>query len=356
MMRPLIIGGGPAGCAAALVLAKHGHAATIFERDRTTNDAICGGFMSWRTLAALETLGIVPHGQAIDRVMLFAGTRRAEARLPGRAIGLSRHALDHMMLTAAEKAGAAVERGVEAREIEGRSLRLADGTVVEPPCVFLAVGKHDLRGSARPREDVDPTLGLRLRLPAHPSLTALIGSAIELHLFDRGYAGLMLHEDGTANLCMAVRKSRLAEAGGRPEALFAALGNRTPLGDRLAFAGTAPVDAIAAVPYGWRALATETGVFRLGDQAAVIPSLAGEGIGIAVASGIAAAHAYARSGAAAATAHQARFAKRSRRPVAAARMLWTLAEQPRVARAALPFVNAIPSLAMLAARLTRIGD
>ena len=356
MMRPLIIGGGPAGSAAALALANHGHAATIFERDRTTSDAICGGFMSWRTLAALETLGIAPRGHVIDRVALFAGDRRAEARLPGQAIGLSRHALDSVMLTAAEGAGAAVDRGVEAREIEGRSVRLADGAVVDAPSVFLAVGKHDLRGSARPRDDDDPTLGLRLRLPAHLSLRALIGSAIELHLFDRGYAGLMLHEDGTANLCMAVRKSRLTEAGGRPEALFAELGNRTPLGDRLAFAGTATVDAIAAVPYGWRATTTEAGVFRLGDQAAVIPSLAGEGIGIAIASGIAAAAAYARGGPAAAVGQQHRFAQRSRRPVAVARKLWTFAERPGVARAAIPVVGTFPALAALAARMTRIGD
>ena len=50
-------------------------------------------------------------------------------------------------------------------------------------------------------------------------------------------------------------------------------------------------EAVAGVPYGWRALATEAGLYRIGDQAAVIASIAGDGIAIALASGAAAANA-----------------------------------------------------------------
>ena len=355
-MAPLIIGGGPAGSAAALALAARGIRATMIERDTVVRDAICGGFMSWQTLAALESLGIDPGGHEVRRVVVYAGVQTASAPLPARAVGLSRRALDQAMRHAADTRGVAIERGSEAREIVGKEVRLADGTTLAGEAVFLAVGKHDLRGAARPRNDADPTLGLRVRLPAHPGLIALIGDAIELHLFDRGYVGLVCQEDGSANLCLAVRKSRLGEAGGRPEALLAQIGAGTPLGDRLAYAGTMPVDAIAAVPYGWRTADTLSGLFRLGDQAAVIPSLAGEGIGIAVASGIAAAHAFAKGGPAAATTYQHGFAQRTRRPVAAARMLWHGAEHPIITRFALPLFGAFPVLASLAARATRIGD
>ena len=355
-MAPLIIGGGPAGSAAALALAARGIRATMIERDTVVRDAICGGFMSWQTLAALDSLGIDPGGHAVQRVVVYVGQKAASAPLPAKAVGLSRRALDRVMRQAAGTRGVAIERGAEAREIAGTNVRLADGTTLNNESVFLAVGKHDLRGAARPRNDADPTLGLRLRLPEHPGLTALIGDAIELHLFDRGYVGLVCQEDGSANLCLAVRKSRLAEAGGRPEALLAQIGAGTPLGDRLAYASTTPVDAIAAVPYGWRTAETVFGLFRLGDQAAVIPSLAGEGIGIAVASGIAAAHAFAKDGPAAAMTYQRDFARRTRRPVSAARMLWHGAEQPMMARLALPLFGAFPVLALLAARATRIGS
>ncbi|PAV67634.1 hypothetical protein WR25_10284 [Diploscapter pachys] len=94
---------------------------------------------------------------------------------------------------------------------------------------------------------------------------------------------------------MAVHRSRLHEAGSLP-ALLDALGAAHPrLGERLAYrASDAPIDAIANVPYGWRERGGAAGLFRLGDQAGVIPSLAGEGMGIALASGISAADACLR--------------------------------------------------------------
>ena len=165
----------------------------------------------------------------------FARDAKASAMLPGGAIGVSRRTLDSTMLAHAEALGAGVERGVTVKAWDGAP-------------VFLATGKYELRGLTRPKSEGDATLGLRLRLPPHPSLTRLIGGAIELHLFDRGYAGLVAQEDGSANLCLAVRKSRLVEAGGRPEALLSSIG-RGPLGERLAFADwSLPMDAIASVP------------------------------------------------------------------------------------------------------------
>src|SRR3546814_2765028 len=64
-----------------------------------------------------------------------------------------------------------------------------------------------------------------------------------------------LQEDGSGNLCLAVRKSWLDEAGGDPIALLRALGGALPhLGERLAHADWShTVDAIGHVPYGWRA-------------------------------------------------------------------------------------------------------
>lgn len=354
-MHPLIIGGGPAGSAAAIALTRHGIRTTVIERDREVRDAICGGFLSWRTLDALATLGVMPRGHAIGTLALFAADRCARVALPGRAIGLSRRSLDTLMRNAAVTAGAGLDHA-SVREIDGHAVHFSDGATLTSETIFLATGKHDVRGLARPRDDADPALGLRIRMPPHPRLPALIGDAIELHLFDRGYAGLVLQEDGSANLCLAVRKSRLSEAGGRPEALLTAIGNGTPLGGRLAFADVMAPDAIAAVPYGWRARTTTPGVFRLGDQAAVIASLAGEGIGIAVASAIGAAAAYARGGPSAAGDYQRDFARRARRPVGIANALWHAAERPGAARFAVSALHRFPGFADLAARLTRVGD
>lgn len=363
-MRPtpaLIVGGGPAGASAAITLARAGAPHLLLERSRETGDAICGGFLSWRTLESLARLGVEASalGTArITRTRIVVGERVIEAALPRPALGVSRRTLDTVLLTQAIAAGAAVERGVTVRSLDGTTATLDDGAVVAGETLFLASGKHDVRGAARPADarGNDPVLGLRIRLAAAPGLTRLINDAVELHLFDRGYVGINLQEDGSANVCMAVHRSAMLAAGS-PAALLDMLACDYPrLGERLAYRrGDETIDAIANVPYGWRALRSDPGVFRLGDQAGVIPSLAGEGMGIAIASGIRAANAFLAGGAGAAPRFQADFARATRRPITIAGLVRDAAERPRVALAALPLLSHIPGLIDTIASLTRIG-
>ncbi len=348
--EPLILGGGPAGSAAAITLARGGTRALLIERTRTAGDAICGGFLSWRTLEALETLGVAAdtlNRARVSQLRLFAGTRVVAAALPAPGIGVSRARLDALLLEEATLAGAGVERGVTVRAVEDRIARTADGAALSGDALFLASGKHDIRGVARPADarGRDPTLGLRTR-GWGATLAHLVGDAVELHLFDRGYAGVVLQEDGSANICLAIRRSRLAEAGDPPRLLAALAAELPAFGERLAH-GTGAIEAIANVPYGWRARSGVDGCYRLGDQAAVIPSLAGEGMGIALASGTSAARAWLR-GEDAAT-WQRRFAHRTARPVAFAGAVRALAERSR------PFAPLLPLAARLGLLTTIAG-
>lgn len=350
----LIVGGGPAGAACAIRL---GARALVLERTAAPEDALCGGFLSWNTARRLAALGVevaALGAMPVRRVALFAGERRAAAALPHLSYALSRRTLDAALLDAAVRAGAGVERGVQVARLEDGAV-LADGTHVAAKRVVLATGKHELRGQRRAAPGGDPALGLRWRLPAGAALRGLVGDAVELHLFPGGYAGLALQEDGTANLCMAVRRSVLAAAGGDPAALLARLATAHPqLGERVAAASgaIAPAQAVANVPYGWIARAAGT-AYRVGDQAAVIPSLAGEGIAIALASGTAAADAIGQ-GAGAAAAQRA-FARQAARPVRVAGALWHAAETRAGAAAMTRGVAALPLLARAAARWSRVG-
>jgi flavin-dependent dehydrogenase len=209
---------------------------------------------------------------------------------------------------------------------------------------------------ARPEDarGADPTLGIRVRIAPSPALSKSLAGGIELHLFDRGYAGLAMQEDGTANLCMAVHRSRL-QAAGSPSQLLEALGREMPaLGEWVTLIDpSAPIDAIANVPYGWRQRGGVDATFRLGDQAGVIPSLAGEGMGIALASGVAAAVAYVRDGPASAAPWQEDFARRLARPIGIASIVRQVAESTRAAWL-LPLMR--PSLIQVIANATRIGQ
>ena len=356
----LIVGGGPAGSAAAITLARNGARPDLVERTSGPHDLVCGGFLGWDALAGLRRLGIDAIGlgaKPIGRLRLVAGNRSVEADLPRAAAGLSRRRLDAALLEAAAEAGAIVSRGRAARALEEGRVRLDDGEEIAADALFLATGKHELRGAARPLDGrrEPPSAGLRAALVGRPDLQRTLAGMIELHLFDDGYAGLLLQEDGTANFCLSISRARLAEAGG-PEALVAVLAAEAPiLAERIGSDVPASWEAVAGVPYGWRARAGPPGLFRLGDQAAVIASLAGDGIAIALASGEAAARACLKDGAGASADYQRSFSARAARPVAVAEALRHGAERSLARGAMMSLMRLAPGLARLSERLTRIG-
>lgn len=343
---PIIIGAGPAGCAAAITLARGNTRALILERDDDIGDALCGGFVSWRTMATLKRLGIEIAGHPITQLRVFAGTQMAEAPLPQMGHGLSRRAMDSALIAQAIASGAGIERGVAIRHI--------DSVRAQSSALFLATGKQDVKGCERPRLAQDPALGLRIRLSPSPAVRTLIGNAIELHVFHKGYAGIELQEDGTANICLALRKSLLTDAGRDPATLLRQLAADHPhFGARMAgFDARTRIDAVANVPYGWRQQQDPDGLFRLGDQCAVIPSLAGEGNGIALASGESAAQAWLAG--ASPKDWQLRFAHRTARPVGLATSLWHMGESRLGGPMLAQILCLFPALATWVAEATRI--
>ena len=355
---PLIVGGGPAGAATAILLARAGARPRLIERSDREHDVVCGGFLGWDALARLDRLGLdaaALGARPIARLRLVAGSRSVETRLPHRAAGLSRRRLDATLLDLAAAAGARIDRGIGARAFEDGRLRLDDGTELQADSLFLATGKHELRGLARPvdRSSSSPAAGLRTLLPPSLALERALAGYIELHLFDSGYAGLLVEEDGI-NLCLSVSRDRLAAAGS-PSALLAGLAGEAPrLAERIG-AVTPRWEAVAGVPYGWRARDTAPGLFRGGDQAAVIASLAGDGIAIALASGEAAARSCLSGGPAAAPRFQSDFAGRARRPILVGEVLRHAAESRLTRTGLLAAARIAPGLARLASRLTRIG-
>jgi flavin-dependent dehydrogenase len=290
----VIVGGGPAGAAAAISLARAGHDATLIERSLCANDKVCGDFLSSEAVAMLEGFGIdLSCASTIHAVRLIHRHRVACAPLPFTARGLSRRALDEALLRRAAVHGATVLRGHRisglSREagrwrLESRSLgRCSAGTVC------LASGKHDVRGAGRAQRGND-LLALKMYYALDARQNAELRHHVELVLFRGGYAGLQLIERDRAVLCALLRAETLRAVGGQWDNLIDALTDKCPhLRRRLAGALALlerPI-AVAGLPYGFihAPAAATPGLFRLGDQAAVIASLTGDGIALALFSG-----------------------------------------------------------------------
>jgi menaquinone-9 beta-reductase len=298
-----VIGGGPAGASFAARLAEAGRDVLVIEREAGPHDKVCGEFLSREALLYLSALGIdLPALGAIPigSLGLAAGGTSVVTHLPFPAMSLSRRVLDEAMLMHATRAGARLLRG---RRVLGAGpeagsvrLRLDDGDKVLAGTAVLATGKHDLRGHARPAGRQNDLIGIKMMFRLAPRQAAALNGRVELMLFAGGYAGLQPVEDGRANLCLLVRRDRFAAIGRGWPGLLAAIGAETPLlAARLdgALAEWPKPMTVAGLPFGLVMQAPgESGLWRLGDQAAVIPSFSGDGMSIALHSARLAASAY----------------------------------------------------------------
>jgi flavin-dependent dehydrogenase len=247
-----------------------------------------------------------------------------------------------------------VNRGVRVRLAGGGLVETSAGTL-NAPLLLLATGKHDLRGVPRllraPPEDL---IGFKLHLQLRPSQQAALAGHVEIVLFRGGYAGLQMIEQGVANLCLLVNRSRYESDWPR---LLAALEREDcHLARRLEGAVPAwdrPL-TIFRVPYGFlHAAPDEPGLFRLGDQAAVIPSFCGDGMAIALHSAKLAAHAVL-AGQSPAEYHKA-VRRDAGPPVRLAQRAYRLTRSQAIRSVIVTAARSWPSLLRTAARHTRVA-
>ena len=235
--------------------------AVLIERTRGERDVVCGGFLGWDALAGLAGSGSIPPRSAPGR-STGCGWSRATAskricRRP--AAGLSRRRLDAARSPLPERSGrggAARPGGARAR---GGPLRLDDGEEIAADALFLATGKHELRGAARPIERTAraAVAGLRAALPPRPDARRWPGRSNCISSTAAMPACCSRRTGAPISACRS--RGRGWPAGG-PEACSPSWSpKRRSLAERLGGGVPASWEAIAGVPYGWRARATRAG-------------------------------------------------------------------------------------------------
>lgn len=111
-----VIGGGPAGAAAAMRAARQGAKVVVLEKGPYGRDKICGDGLTPRAVAALDSLGIPLDGaHLIDGLRMIAGKQVRELpwgspgdRFPSHGAVWPRRRLDAALIDAAAAAGADV--------------------------------------------------------------------------------------------------------------------------------------------------------------------------------------------------------------------------------------------------------
>jgi flavin-dependent dehydrogenase len=299
----VVVGAGPAGTAAATLLARGSRSVLVLEKDRFPRHKVCGEFLSVSAAESLARLSAEEsvaacRPESIDHGFLHLTRGKPIAfALPSPALGISRFALDAALARVAETAGAHVrfETRVAAvrRDGPGFAVEVADTprSAIAARAVVGAWGRWD----ALDKQLARGFLSARRRFVAwsrdYVGDTKALAGRVALFTFPGGYCGLSRVEGGTANLAGVISDRVKARLGGGWEAVVIHARRRNAsLDAALTPLTPGPVGFLGAGPvFFTRKPLIEDGILMVGDAAGVIDPFSGEGQSAALASGILAA-------------------------------------------------------------------
>src|SRR2546426_750538 len=319
MLDVLIVGAGPAGAVAAMLLARAGARVRLVDRADFPRDKLCGDTVNPGTLARLRRLGI---GAAVDarglRVdgMLVTGERGTaiEGRYPGGLFGraILRRDLDWLLLQQAVQAGCQFDPHVAVRDA------IVDASQHGPLVVGARVGHNGSTRDLRARVTIAAdgrrsTIAFGLGLARHPDvprrwaigayfdgvrpvsdtgqtgvrhqsdISLTLGVIGEMHVRRGRYIGVAPVPGGATNVCL-VKPSHPADGDLRdPATLLARELARDPLlRDRFADARLiAPPVVLGPLAIDVQPAAID-GLLLAGDAAGFIDPMTGDGLRFAI--------------------------------------------------------------------------
>jgi len=300
----IVIGGGPAGTAAAMVAARAGASVLLLERGRPPRQKVCGEFVSAEGVETLRGLDaavadrLLAGAPRIGRSRLFSDGQCVEVPVEPAAASVTRFELDFALWRAAEKAGAECRQAVEVESVTGEgpleiSLGPAEGGCATQAVLALSVIDASGRWSKlRASEVGTPSRQPRGRrqyigLKAHFGTAEADGPTVDLYFFEGGYCGVQPIGDGQLNACAMVR----ADVAANLEDVFAshpALEERSREWQQVG-------EAVATSPLVFERPRPVRGrVLCAGDAAGFVDPFVGDGITLALRSGVLAAEAALR--------------------------------------------------------------
>lgn len=287
----IVIGAGPAGGLAALLLAQEGLRVLLVDRRPFPRYKVCGACLNARALAILRTADLEDEvrslpGVPLTRVSFSSGGRRLQLPLT-EGLAVARDRLDAVIVEAGVRAGVEFVPETTATVLPGshglfsRSVQLASHgqhpREVAARVVLAAdgLGQSSLQQLPEFSNQIAPgsRIGLGTTVTEFPECYE--SGAIYLAVGREGYVGLVRTADGELNVAAAVDGAFVKRIGGPPQAAASLLESaRCPAVPSLAGAdwhGTPPLTRTPSRVAGHRLL-------LLGDSTGYVEPFTGEGM------------------------------------------------------------------------------
>ena len=359
-----IVGGGPAGCAAAIIAARRGARVLLLERTRFPRHKVCGEFVSGESLGLLEKLlgsgfqNLLFDAPRISDSRIFLDGSVLHAAVKPSAASIARFDLDSALWEACLASGVSARAETNVRSIEGqRPFQIgAEAAVFTAAAVINAGGRWSSFTSpeVRSRNRKPTWIGLKAHFYEHSA-----APSTDLYFFDGGYCGVQPVYPATngsetrINACAMVRAD---VASTLPEIL----GMHPELSERSRRWKPAmqPVTTSPLVFHKPEPL--QNGTLQVGDAAAFVDPFVGDGISLALRSGALAAeclHPFFQRECSlpqAATAYRQAYEERLSRVFKVSSMLRGWLRWPRAARKPmLSLISSSPFISRQIVRMTR---
>ncbi len=285
----IIVGGGLAGSAAAITVLQTASQARILvlERGAYPRHKVCGEFVSPEGMAALEKL--LGATQASLLASQSPPITHANIRVDGRvlsapvrppAASITRFDLDFALWQQAKKLGAECREKSPVLKVKGSGPFeiSAEQEKISARALINAAGRWSIFTQSRIKSSNSVNDSKWIGLKSHFAETASSGT-IDLYLFDGGYCGVQPVAHGRVNACAMVRADSavtLSDVCALHPELQERSQRWTPL-----------MEAITTSPlYFCDPLPIENSVFNAGDAAGFIDPFVGDGMTLALHSGM----------------------------------------------------------------------
>jgi menaquinone-9 beta-reductase len=288
----IVVGGGPAGCAAAISAARKGARALVLERGRFPRHRVCGEFVSAESLDLLQTLlapthrRLIHNAPRIARSRIFVDDAELLAEISPAGASITRFDLDAALWDSCACAGVERRDDCVVQSVQGTGpFRVTtQSESFQARALINATGRWSNFTSSATRSRLTKEKERWIGLKAHfREISASASPSVDLYFFDGGYCGVQpvsVHNGfpTVVNACAMVRAD-IATDLKHVLQLHSALRERSQNWQPV----TDPVSTSPLVFHPPEPLLD--GMFQVGDAATFVDPFIGDGVSLALRSG-----------------------------------------------------------------------